>query len=924
MPVLEYSLRTFGIVILAVGLLLLGIGSYRDGTLLHIYSNISWLKILYTAIILSIACLFLFEAHRVWFDDQIRLGTFRYYDAAAEQANRGKELVLRIAGHHSRLRRQFAESQPSDDECGESLQLAIQPIKRPQQVLQDIDITVQEVNVSAILRRLQSWFSSPKEITGMVFNVSNHFDITLQFPESGYTLKDGSTVASAMYFSDLKDLDEAAFEAACGIIWLDAARAQADIARINYQEFCTWTRHWSRYLRLARRYAFSGELTDSEIQQVESLRTSISKAIEAGATYAKFWELRADLVGLLPAERRAELRKEKQNDELVYLAKVLADTKGQASGETLYRALALARPALCVQKGELALSREVEKGSEQISKLWGCVFKLDESKEAVKRAAKATGLFRIVRKDDSEALQQLWQLGFAIGEGLIATASYSIIGKLHATESNQLITIPDSFTAEFVFADSPPQEGDTGIRRHKVKRIFHLGKLGISGLSLLEIEGHNCDAFPPLNINLNAVEGLDEKDFICIIGYPAFNSRLPKEFLTVLFGDKKNRCKRAMPGRVISLPPTNAAEQFSASGENAIIVDASTTGGTGGGPLIDLASGELVGVHFAGSWQDIGQGKFGYSAPLQWLFPGDRLRNFLNAPSATLTMDSIVAQVPDVNTRDEQTIIAELTPAGHIEKKLSKNEPECSLSAAGYQMDFLSTTISLPQVMRGAKQASEPLHYTHFSIVMNTHQDRRIAFFTAENIDGTSLLPVRKNIEWRVDPRLDQTMQTDYNLYRMNILDRGHLVRRKNVAWGNEDEAQCAGSATQYYTNATPQLKTFNQSTWLLLEDALLSYITEHETRASIFSGPVFEEADPMYRTIKIPQAYWKIMIAIENERPRVAGYMLRQRAAVAEEDLSGDAVPFDFVNSRIKITEIEKITGIDFGPLRNFEELKF
>jgi endonuclease G, mitochondrial len=108
------------------------------------------------------------------------------------------------------------------------------------------------------------------------------------------------------------------------------------------------------------------------------------------------------------------------------------------------------------------------------------------------------------------------------------------------------------------------------------------------------------------------------------------------------------------------------------------------------------------------------------------------------------------------------------------------------------------------------------LKYTHFSIVIR--KSRRLAFYTAVNIDGAKL----KNIErtrdkWYFDPRINQDYQAGPRLYSDNKLDRGHLVRRLDPVWG--ELAENGNLDTFHFTNCAPQHKLLNQKTWLELED---------------------------------------------------------------------------------------------------------
>ena len=113
------------------------------------------------------------------------------------------------------------------------------------------------------------------------------------------------------------------------------------------------------------------------------------------------------------------------------------------------------------------------------------------------------------------------------------------------------------------------------------------------------------------------------------------------------------------------------------------------------------------------------------------------------------------------------------------------------------------------------------LPYTHFSVCMS--KARRMCRFTACNVEGGALQDLgRAGIPWRFDPRFDEELQAGDDLYRDNDLDRGHMVRRLDPVWGEDEEAQAANEDTFHFTNSCPQHKDLNQKTWNDLEDYVL------------------------------------------------------------------------------------------------------
>ena len=75
---------------------------------------------------------------------------------------------------------------------------------------------------------------------------------------------------------------------------------------------------------------------------------------------------------------------------------------------------------------------------------------------------------------------------------------------------------------------------------------------------------------------------------VAVIGYPARDSRVPDDqLMQSIFGDVYDK-KRLAPGQVTEARP------------DVLLHDCSTLGGNSGSVLVDLATGEAVGLHFAG------------------------------------------------------------------------------------------------------------------------------------------------------------------------------------------------------------------------------------------------------------------------------------------------------------------------------------
>ena len=226
--------------------------------------------------------------------------------------------------------------------------------------------------------------------------------------------------------------------------------------------------------------------------------------------------------------------------------------------------------------------------------------------------------------------------------------------------------------------------------------------------------------------------------------------------------------------------------------------------------------------------------------------------------------------------------------------------------------DYSAVSYKMAVNQQPLEDAEDPheLRYHHFSILMRA--DRRLASFTACNIDGRRLAAVNRatktvNTEptledlgaasadaFRPDPRVMPNEQMTIEFYKDQVVpaypkpeplgenptaakkaryfqamfnrtarmfQKGHLTLRGDPAWGTADEALAAEGDTFFYTNAAPQIGFFNQGSadyhqaskgklrWRAIETYVVRNAFTMRRRVSVFAGPIFDdENDPSYR----------------------------------------------------------------------------
>jgi endonuclease G len=205
------------------------------------------------------------------------------------------------------------------------------------------------------------------------------------------------------------------------------------------------------------------------------------------------------------------------------------------------------------------------------------------------------------------------------------------------------------------------------------------------------------------------------------------------------------------------------------------------------------------------------------------------------------------------------------------------------------------------------------LRYSNFAVVMSA--SRRIALYTAVNIDGQASQKIKRDKDaWFYDDRIDRAHQVGEELYRDNELDRGHLVRREDPVWG--PLAALANDDTFHFTNCSPQHSGMNQKTWLGLEDYILQNARVHALRICVFTGPVLRSDDMVYRGIKIPKEYWKVVAFRTDDRPSATAYLVSQGKLIEDLEFAFGR----YKTYQVAVAEVQELSGLDFGDLARFD----
>ncbi len=377
-----------------------------------------------------------------------------------------------------------------------------------------------------------------------------------------------------------------------------------------------------------------------------------------------------------------------------------------------------------------------------------------------------------------------------------------------------------------------------------------------------------------------ADKDIDYRESIGVVGYPAKDSRNNSAAMADIFKDIYD-VKRFAPGEVVS---KGDASWF-------FTHDATTLGGNSGSAVFDLENQKVVGLHFGGEFR---KNNYAVKASV--------IKNLLARKSwVPVTKESI--NIPSEKFKEETRTL------------------ETMQGRKGYDPSFLGKIVPIP--VPGSSHAvltDDPLPYTHFSIVMSKH--RRFPIVTAENLDGAKKIKLKRKDSWGYDPRIPKEAQVGHEeFYRPEPFDKGHMVRRENPGWGEDEaEARLGEDDTFIYTNAIPQMPQLNQKTWLSLEDYVLDNAKTTGFKINVFTGPVFRDDDPKYANyIQVPLDFWKIVVAIDDENKDllVSGYLLSQEGLMPLEGFRYGPfktyqVPVSRIANLADLTLAEAITNAD------------
>jgi endonuclease G len=234
------------------------------------------------------------------------------------------------------------------------------------------------------------------------------------------------------------------------------------------------------------------------------------------------------------------------------------------------------RPVLAIQNGAAVL----EFKDEADIPLWKA--RLDSAATVLGGAIPSVGRIELTGNPDFS-----W-----VGTGWLINPRYLVTNRHVAEEFARregdgfvMQSGPDGEMAASI--DMLQEIGRNDTQVFQVKGVSYIEPRPGLDLAFLEVEQIDGAVATPIMLSATAPT---KNPFVVTIGYPAFDSRIPEpDLMKQIYGEIFDK-KRLAPGAITDVD------------QNRVLHNCTTLGGNSGSVVVDLKSGEALGLHFSGSF----------------------------------------------------------------------------------------------------------------------------------------------------------------------------------------------------------------------------------------------------------------------------------------------------------------------------------
>lgn len=583
-----------------------------------------FLKGIYSALIIGVTIILLRELYLIWWDDRVYVGKFDIINSGDGEKADSMDFARRVVAAQAVMAQQLQTyqqvSDPNAPTDGTYALFPKQGLSLPADALKGVDITVQNVNLTAIFTALRKNFTAPNEVHGSVTSSPGSVLAAVNWTRAPVPKGDAPEPMHQFFVPSQPTLTSAANYVACSLSWARGAAQSEELAQVSRTQFCDFASALNVLYSVNEKAHGAAGLSPQEIALIRRRSDVLASLRQIADQLPDIYRLRADLLDVLPDKVRSQADLVAAQEDRLSYALLSPKLASLPEEDRRFAALALARPAIRMDNGEPA----------EAPSNWQSI--LSRYRENVRRSALSTGILLGRNNFGSEfAMDGRDPVGtaFIVAPNLAITASHA----LQAARGR----VPDGEVGDIVicFEDTIKDCSET----LRVTKVHYESNVGDEDIALLEVAKHSPVHHPPLPLAApGPLKGSLVGSYGYVVGYPFVDARLPMQFISTLLGaplaDPEHDVaaptreavtalggvRRLMPGRLLAFEAE--VERFTS--------DISTTAGTSGGALSDLATGAILGVSLAGEWRGE-RGKFSFSSPI----PG-KVRHMINRRLAEL------------------------------------------------------------------------------------------------------------------------------------------------------------------------------------------------------------------------------------------------------------------------------------------------
>lgn len=189
--------------------------------------------------------------------------------------------------------------------------------------------------------------------------------------------------------------------------------------------------------------------------------------------------------------------------------------------------------------------------------------------------------------------------GVVVGPDILLTNRHVAESFIYGVGTRELVFKPGlAADVDFLQEQGSPKSRRVRVSPRRVLMVhpwWDLAILSVDGLNDHAVYSRPLDEYPRLMANQEIEEAGNE---VVVIGYPALDERNDVELQRRIF--QVFNVKRMQPGKLGS----RRSYQSYGKAVSAITHDCSTLGGNSGSAVVDIKTGAIVGIHFAGEYLD--------------------------------------------------------------------------------------------------------------------------------------------------------------------------------------------------------------------------------------------------------------------------------------------------------------------------------